>query len=79
MQFTPWQLLAVIVAGWMFRQQQQVIDYLREEKLGVKRVWLNDDQRRRLAVKAKVLGRKALADICSIVTHPTHCCAGIGG
>ena len=27
----PWQLLAVIGAGWMSRQQQQVIEYLREE------------------------------------------------
>ena len=77
MQFTPWQLLSVIVAGWMSRQQQQVIDYLREEnrvlreKLGVKRVRLNDDQRRRLAVKAKVLGRKALTEICSIVAPET--------
>ncbi len=54
----PWQTLAVIVAGWMSRQQQQVIEYLREEnrvlreKLGKRRVLLNDDQRRWLAVKA---------------------------
>ncbi len=47
----PLQLLAVIVAGWMSREQQQVIEYLREEnrvlreKLGKKRVLLKDDQR----------------------------------
>ncbi len=46
MRFAPWQLLAVIVAGWMSQQQQQVTDYLRDEnrvlreKLGKKRVRL---------------------------------------
>ncbi|MCH8153044.1 MAG: transposase [Planctomycetes bacterium] len=45
----PWQLLAVIGAGWMSRQQQQVIEYLREEnrvlreRLGKRGVLLNDD------------------------------------
>ena len=73
----PWYLLAVIVAGWMSRQQQQVIEYLREEnrvlreKLGKKRVLLNDDQRRRLAAKAKVLGRRLLSESCTIVTPDT--------
>ena len=73
----PWQLLAMIVAGWMSRQQQQVVEYLREEnrvlreKLGKKRVLLNDDQRRRLAVKVKVLGRRVLAEVCSIVMPDT--------
>ena len=53
----PWQLLFVILAGWVNEQQQQVIEYLRtenqvlKEKLGKKRILLNDDQRRRLAVK----------------------------
>ncbi len=67
----------MIVAGWMSRQQQQVIEYLREEnrvlreKVGKKRVLLHDDQRRRLAVKAKVLGRRVLAEVCSIVTPDT--------
>jgi len=62
----PWQLLLLIAAGWVNRQQQQVIDYLRtenqvlKEKLGKRRILLNDDQRRRLAVKAKLLGRKLL-------------------
>jgi putative transposase len=35
------------------------------------RVRLNDDQRRRLAVKGKVLGRRRLAEVCSIVTPDT--------
>ena len=53
----PWQFLLIILAGWVHRQQQLVIDYLRtenqilKEKLGKRRILLNDDQRRRLAVK----------------------------
>src|SRR5262249_9054913 len=55
----------------------QVIEYLREEnrvlreQLGGQRVRLNDNQRRRLAVKAKALGRKVLAEVASIVTPET--------
>lgn len=77
MRFTPWQLLAVMVAGAMSQHDRQVINYLREEnrvlreKLGPKPVLLNDDQRRRLAVKAKVLGRRVLTEVCSIVTPDT--------
>src|SRR5438132_1531722 len=73
----PWQLLLVIVAGWVHRQQQEVIDYLRtenqvlKEKLGNRRILLSDDQRRRLAVKAKVLGRKLLAEVGTLVTPDT--------
>ena len=50
----PWQLSVVILAGWINRQQREVIDYLRtenqvlKEKLGKKRTLLNDDQRKRL-------------------------------
>ena len=48
----PWQLLAAILAGWVNREQQQYIEYLRtenqilKERLGKKRILLNDDQRR---------------------------------
>jgi len=31
MTFTPWQFIVVAVAGWMNRQQQEVIEFLREE------------------------------------------------
>jgi hypothetical protein len=61
----------------MNHRQLQVIEYLREEnrvlreQLGGRRVRLNDSQRRRLAVKAKMLGRKALAEVASIVTPGT--------
>ena len=42
-----------------------------KEKLGKKRIILNDDQRRRLAVKGKVLGRKVLQEIGCLV-HARH-------
>jgi hypothetical protein len=72
----PWQLLVVILAGWI-NQQQEVIDYLRTENQilreshGKRRIRLNDDQRRRLAVKGKILGRRLLGEIASIVTPDT--------
>jgi len=61
----------------MNQRQLQVIDYLREEnrvlreQLGGRRLRLDDNQRRRLAVKAKVLGRKLLAEVASLVTPET--------
>ena len=73
----PWQLLLVILAGWVNRRQQQVIEYLRtenrvlKEKLGKRRILFNDNQRRRLAVKAKVLGRQVLEEIGTLVTPDT--------
>jgi hypothetical protein len=61
----------------MNHRQQLVIDYLREEnralreQLGGRRARLDDNQRRRVAVKAKALGRRALAEIATIVTPET--------
>src|SRR6516165_7036168 len=65
----PWQLLFAIMAGWVNRLQQDQIEYLRTtiqvliELFGKKRIILSDDQRRRLAVKGKVLGRKRLEEM----------------
>ena len=73
----PWQLYLVILAGWINRQQQEVIEYLRtenrvlKEKHGGKRLLLNDDQRRRLAVKGQLLGRKRLEEIGTLFTPDT--------
>jgi transposase InsO family protein len=75
--FRPWQLVASVLAGWINREQQQLIEYLRtenqvlKEKLGKKRILLNDDQRRRLAVKGKILGRKVLGEISALFTPDT--------
>jgi putative transposase len=73
----PYQLLLVILAAWMNREQQAMIEYLRtenavlREKLGKKRILLSDDQRRRLAVKGKMLGRKLLHEVGAIFTPDT--------
>ncbi|MEZ6049629.1 MAG: hypothetical protein R3C11_29420 [Planctomycetaceae bacterium] len=73
----PWHLLVLALASWLKREQQEVIEYLQtenrvlREKLGTKRILLTDDQRRRLAVKGKVLGRKLLSEIGTIFTPDT--------
>ena len=73
----PWQLLLVILAGWMNQLQQQIIDFQRKEievlkkRVGKRRIVLNDDDRRILAVKAKVLGRKVLEEIGCLFTPDT--------
>lgn len=41
------------------------------QKLRKKRISLNDDQRRRLAVKGKILGRNVLEQLATIVTPDT--------
>src|SRR5436309_10745588 len=41
------------------------------EQLGDRRVRFNDDQRRRLAAKAKGLGRRRLAEVATVVTPQT--------
>lgn len=70
-------MLLVMLAGWVNRHQQDMIDYLKEEnkilreKLGKKRLLLNDDQRRRLAVLAHKLGRKALEGISEVFSPDT--------
>ena len=71
------QYLLIVFAGWVHRQQLDVIDYLKEENrvlremLGDRRLRFTDAQRRRLAEKAKRLGHKVLKDIASIVTPDT--------
>ncbi len=73
----PFRFVLTAIAGWMNQRQLQMIDYLREEnrvlreQLGSRRLRLNDDQRRRLAAKAKGLGRKVLAELSTIVTPET--------
>ena len=73
----PWQLMLIILASWVNRQQQEVIEYLRtenavlKEKLGKKRILLTDDQRRRLAVKGNILGRKQLEQFGTLFTPDT--------
>jgi hypothetical protein len=73
----PWHLLLMALANWLNRQQQAAIEYLREEnrvlreKLGKKRILLRDDQRRRLAIRGKCLGRRLLAEIACLFMPDT--------
>lgn len=69
-------LAVTCVAGWMNRHQQVVIEYLQEEvrvlqkQLG-RRPRFNDDQRCRLALKAKTVGREGFRRFARIVTPDT--------
>jgi putative transposase len=73
----PFRFLLISVAGWMNQRQLQMIDYLREEnrvlreQMGERRLRLTDDQRRRLAAKAKGIERKLLREVATIVTLET--------
>jgi hypothetical protein len=73
----PFRFLLIAVSGWLNQQQSQRIEYLREEnrvlreQMGKKRLRFNDDQRRRLAAKAKGLGSKLLREVATIVTPET--------
>lgn len=73
----PLQFVVIVLAGWMNQRQQNVIEYLREEnrvlreQLGDCRLRFNDDQRCRLAIRAKGLGRKVLMEIATLVTPAT--------
>ena len=67
----------VILAGWVNRQQQQIIEFHQAqihallEQLGKKRLLLTDEQRGHLAVKGKALGRKVSQEIVTIVPPET--------
>jgi putative transposase len=73
----PFSFVVVSVAGWMNQRQQQLIECLVEEnrvlreQIGNRRMRFRDDQRRRLAARAKKLGRKVLAEVATIVTPET--------
>ncbi len=76
---SPGQLLMLMLAGWINRHQQAVIAYQREEikvlreMLGGKRLRFTDEQRRRLALKAKALSACTLKDLGPLVTPDTLC------
>src|SRR6059036_2430041 len=73
----PFSFLVVSIAGWMNQHQHHVIEYLIEEnrvlreQIGNRRMRFSDNQRRRLAAKARRLGRKLLAQVATIVTPET--------
>ncbi len=66
MEIRSWHFIVAMVAGWLRREQQAVIEYLKEEnkvlreQMGGKRLRFTDAQRRRLARKGKLVGRRGL-------------------
>ena len=75
--FNPFHFVLIALAGWMNHRRYQLIDYLREEnrvlreQLGERRLRFNDDQRRRLAIRAKPLGQR-LKEETPIVTWEAY-------
>jgi putative transposase len=73
----PLQVLLIMLAGWINRQQQALIEYLQEEnrvlleQLGGRPKRFTDDQRMRLTRKAKAVGRSKLLAIATVVTPDT--------
>jgi hypothetical protein len=77
MSAAPLQFLLMTFAGWVNRRQLAMIDDLKEEnlvlrqQLGGGKLRFTDDQRRRLAVKGRVLGRRVLDELAGLVTPDT--------
>jgi hypothetical protein len=73
----PFRFVLIAVAGWMNQWEYQMIDYLREEnrvlreQFGPRGLRFNDDQRRRLAVKAQGLTRRLVEEMSPMVTWET--------
>jgi hypothetical protein len=71
------QFLLMTIAGWFNRKQQDAIEYLKEEnrvlreQLGGRRIRFSNHLRRRLASKAKALGRDGLKAVAGLVTPDT--------
>jgi len=76
-QYALLKFFVMTVAGWLHRRDQMVIDYLQEqvrvlqEQQRGRRLRFTDEQRRRLAVRAKALGRASLRELETIVTPDT--------
>jgi putative transposase len=74
---SAFQLLLMVLTGWLARRERELLFYLIEEnrclrrQLGTRRLRLTDDDRRRLAARAYRVGRRALRDIATIATPDT--------
>src|SRR6201989_768972 len=77
MSVAPLQFLLLVFAGWVNRHQAEVVAYLQEEnrvlreQLGDRRLRFTNAQRRRLAVKGRVIGRRTLEQLGGLVTPDT--------
>ena len=74
---SAFQIWLAVLIGWLHRQERDVIAYLMEEnrvlraQLRGRRLRLTGDDRRRLAVRAVQVGRRALRQVATIVTPDT--------
>ena len=70
-------MILAALLGWLEREQRDGIAFLREEnrtlkaQLSGRRLQLNDEQRRRLAVLGQRLGRAVLREMATLVTPDT--------
>src|SRR5262249_52624018 len=73
----PLSFLVTTIAGWMSQHQQKAIAYLIEENRVLREQWgdrrrrFKDDERRRLAAKAKQLGSETLRQVATIAKPET--------
>ncbi len=73
----PWQIMLVVIAGWIHREQQKTIEFHQAQlkalmkSQGKRPLLLTDEHRRLLAVKGKSLGSRALMELTTIVTPDT--------
>jgi hypothetical protein len=73
----PFHVMLIVLGEFVRREQEKQIEYLQvesqilREKIGGSRVLLSDDQRRRLAVKGKALGRRQLGEVATIAQADT--------
>jgi hypothetical protein len=80
MSLSPWRFFLAAIAGWMNKQQQDLMAYVVEEsrilreKLGGKRIRLGGNQESRLANAAAKVGR-AVAQV-GVPAMPPRSCAG---
>ena len=75
---TQLEFFLIAVAGWISRHQQTVVAYLQEEnhilleQLGGKPKRFTEVPRLRLARKAKLVGRRRLGKLATLVTPDTR-------
>ena len=73
----PFEFVIAMLCGWLQKEQEDVIAFLREEnrvlkaRLEGRRLRLDDHERRRLAELGHRLGRRLLAHVATIVTPDT--------
>jgi hypothetical protein len=71
------RFVLLCAGGWINQQQQHLHQLPAPGELssacsdGKSRLRFNDDERRRLAAKAKLLGRKLLTEVATILTPET--------